>query len=173
MADPSWAPLLLDTARADPAAAAACLEEAWKRQRLVALAGPGQQGDLAQALGGATQEMAALARFGAAVVVGSGGSAGGRHWCLQPLAHLQASAEATASWLVSLGLEPSACLHLDPLPLHHVSGLLPLVRARHWGASGAGWPRRCCAGRRTCPRRAPCPGIARCCSRWCPPSWPG
>ena len=133
MADPSWAPLLLDTARADPAAAAACLEEAWKRQRLVALAGPGQQGDLAQALGGATQEMAALARFGAAVVVGSGGSAGGRHWCLQPLAHLQASAEATASWLVSLGLEPSACLHLDPLPLHHVSGLLPLVRARHWG----------------------------------------
>ena len=133
MADPPWAPLLLATAQTDPAAAAACLEEAWERQRLVALAGPGQQGELAQALGGPTQELAALARFGAAVVVGSGGSAGGRHWCLQPLAHLQAAAEATASWVVSLGLEPAACLHLDPLPLHHVSGLLPLVRARHWG----------------------------------------
>jgi O-succinylbenzoic acid--CoA ligase len=135
VADPSGAPLLLDTARAVPAEAAACLEEAWGRQRLVALAGPGQQGDLAHALGGATGEMAALVRFGAAVVVGSGGSAGGPHWCLQPLAHLQASAEATAAWLVSLGLEPAACLHLDPLPLHHVSGLLPLVRARHWGGT--------------------------------------
>ncbi len=133
MADPPWAPLLLEPAPADPGAAVSQLEQAWGQQRLVALAGPGQQGDLAQALGGPTQEMAALARFGAAVVVGSGGSAGGRHWCLQPLAHLQASAEATASWLVSLGLEPAACLHLDPLPLHHVSGLLPLVRARHWG----------------------------------------
>lgn len=135
MADPSWAPLLFEPARADPEAAAAQLEQAWGQQRLVALAGPGQQGELAEALGGATEEMAALARFGAAVVVGSGGSAGGRHWCLQPLAHLQASAEATATWVEALGLEPAACLHLDPLPLHHVSGLLPLVRARHWGGA--------------------------------------
>ncbi|MEA5389707.1 AMP-binding protein [Cyanobium gracile UHCC 0139] len=133
MADPPWAPLLLDAARADPEAAAARLEQAWERQRLVALAGPGQQGELAAALGGAPEELAELARFGAAVVVGSGGSSGGRQWCLQPLAHLQASADATAAWLEGLGLEPAACLHLDPLPLHHVSGLLPLVRARRWG----------------------------------------
>ncbi|MCP9833886.1 MULTISPECIES: AMP-binding protein [unclassified Cyanobium] len=133
MADPSWAPQLFDPARAGPEAAAAQLEQAWGRQQLVALAGPGQQADLAGALGGAPGELADLARFGAAVVVGSGGSAGGRHWCLQPLAHLQASAAATATWLEALGLEPAACLHLDPLPLHHVSGLLPLVRARHWG----------------------------------------
>ena len=133
MADPPWAPLLLDAARADPEAAAARLEQAWGQQRLVALAGPGQQGDLAAALGGAPGELAELARFGAAVVVGSGGSSGGRHWCLQPLAHLQASAAATAAWLEGLGLEPASCLHLDPLPLHHVSGLLPLVRARRWG----------------------------------------
>ncbi|MDM7952411.1 MAG: AMP-binding protein [Cyanobium sp. CZS 25K] len=138
MTAPPWAPLLLDVAQADPLVAAARLEEAWGQQRLVALAGPGQQGDLAAALGGARGELAALARFGAAVVVGSGGSAGGRHWCLQPLAHLQASAEATAAWLVSLGLEPAACLHLAPLPLHHVSGLLPLVRARQWGG-GLRW----------------------------------
>ncbi len=136
MADPPWAPLLLDAARADPEAAAARLEQAWGRQRLVALAGPGQRGELAAALGGAPAEPAEpaeLERFGAAVVVGSGGSSGGRHWCLQPLAHLQASADATAAWLEALGLEPACCLHLDPLPLHHVSGLLPLVRARHWG----------------------------------------
>jgi o-succinylbenzoate---CoA ligase len=138
VADPSWALLLMEPAPADPGAVVPQLEQAWGQQRLVALAGPGQQGELAQALGGAPGELAALARFGAAVVVGSGGSAGGRHWCLQPLAHLQASAEATASWLVSLGLEPSACLHLDPLPLHHVSGLLPLVRARHWGGEWRG-----------------------------------
>lgn len=123
---------------ADPWAGASQLEQAWAQQRLVALAGPGQQGEMAQALGGAPRELGALARFGAAVVVGSGGSAGGRHWCLQPLAHLQASAEASAAWLVALGLEPSACLHLDPLPLHHVSGLLPLVRARHWGGEWRG-----------------------------------
>ncbi len=133
MADPSWAPLLLDAAQADPAATAERLEEAWSQQRLVALAGPGQHDDLVHALGGDAEDARALARFGASVVVGSGGSAGGRHWCLQPQAHLQASAAATAAWLVSLGLEPATCLHLDPLPLHHVSGLLPLVRARQWG----------------------------------------
>jgi O-succinylbenzoic acid--CoA ligase len=134
VADPPWAPLLLDAAGADAEAVAARLERAWGRQRLVALAGPGQQGQLAAALGDAQAELAELARFGAAVVVGSGGSSGGRHWCLQPLAHLQASAEATAAWLEGLGLDPASCLHLDPLPLHHVSGLLPLVRARRWGA---------------------------------------
>jgi len=133
VADSSRAPLLLDAVQADPAATAQGLEEAWARQRVVALAGPGQHDDLARALGAAPEDAGALASFGAAVVVGSGGSAGGRHWCLQPLAHLQASAAATAAWLASLGLEPAACLNLDPLPLHHVSGLLPLVRARQWG----------------------------------------
>lgn len=138
MADPPWAPLLLDADPADPGVLAARLEEAWVRSRLVALAGPGQQAELAAALGGEPGKLAELQRFGAAVVVGSGGSSGGRHWCLQPLAHLQASAEATATWLLSLGLEPASCLHLDPLPLHHVSGLLPLVRARHWGGEWRG-----------------------------------
>jgi O-succinylbenzoic acid--CoA ligase len=69
------------------------------------------------------------------VVIGSGGSSGGRQWCLQPQAHLAASALATGQWLVAQGIDPGACLHLNPLPLHHVSGLMPWVRCRQWGAS--------------------------------------
>jgi O-succinylbenzoic acid--CoA ligase len=75
-----------------------------------------------------------VAAWGPAVVLGSGGSRGGRRWCLQPLRHLEASAEATAVWLAAQGLEPAACLHLAALPLHHVSGLLPLIRCDRWGA---------------------------------------
>jgi O-succinylbenzoic acid--CoA ligase len=133
MADRSWPPLILESAAADPAAVAADLEAAWRERRLVALAGPAQRQDLARALGTGPRQREVPAGFGAGVVVGSGGSAGGRHWCLQPLAHLEASADATADWLRARGLDPAACLHLDPLPLHHVSGLLPLVRARRWG----------------------------------------
>ncbi|MFN7898484.1 MAG: AMP-binding protein [Synechococcaceae cyanobacterium] len=76
----------------------------------------------------------ALAAWGPAVVLGSGGSSGGRRWCLQPLRHLEASVAATASWLAAQAIDPEACLHLVGLPLHHVSGLLPLIRCQCWGA---------------------------------------
>ena len=102
------------------------LEQAWGDGRLVPLAGPGEQ---APSVPEALQR-----RYGPGVIVGSGGSMGGRRWCLQPLAHLQASAAATGAWLAALGLEPAACLHLNPLPIHHVSGLMPWLRCRHWGA---------------------------------------
>lgn len=72
--------------------------------------------------------------WGPALVLGSGGSSGGRRWCLQPLAHLQASAAACGDWLTSQGIDPGRCLHLDALPLHHVSGLMPLLRSRCWDA---------------------------------------
>ncbi|MFN5695969.1 MAG: AMP-binding protein, partial [Cyanobacteriota bacterium] len=49
--------------------------------------------------------------------------------------HLEASAAATAAWLRAQGIDPARCLHLNPLPLHHVSGLMPLVRSRCWGAA--------------------------------------
>jgi len=76
----------------------------------------------------------ALAELGPALVLGSGGSSGGRRWCLQPLRHLQASADACAVWLQSQGIDPGRCLHLNALPLQHVSGLMPLLRSERWGA---------------------------------------
>ena len=129
-------PLLL-TLDGEPQRMAQALEAAWSQGRVVALAGPGEQGRLAEALrqdGVAAALGRALEPGLAAVLLGSGGTAGARRWCLQPLTHLQASAAASARWLAGLGLEPAACMHLNPLPLHHVSGLLPLLRARHSGA---------------------------------------
>ena len=128
-------PLLLTTA-GDHDAVAAKLEEGWRQGRLVGLAAPMERTQLERALGdgGEAGPGSSLERFGPGVIVGSGGSTGGRRWCLQPLRHLQASAAATGSWLQAQGIDPAACLVLNPLPLHHVSGLLPLVRARQWGA---------------------------------------
>lgn len=112
------------------------LEQAWAAGRIVPLAAVGAEEALAEALGpgGAAGALEPLQRqWGPGVILASGGSSGRRRWCLQPLAHLQASAAATAHWLAAQGLDPGACLQLNPLPLHHVSGLLPLVRARQWG----------------------------------------
>ena len=72
--------------------------------------------------------------MGPAVVLGTGGSSGRRRWCVQPLSHLEAAADATGQWLLALGLDPRAVELFNPLPLHHISGLMPLVRARRWGA---------------------------------------
>lgn len=107
------------------------LEAAWQRGHVVVMKSPQQRGQL-QIRRGALAVLAE--QWGPGVVVASGGSSGARRWCLQPLAHLQASAAATAEWLRDQGIDPAACLHLNPLPLHHVSGLLPLVRSRSWGA---------------------------------------
>jgi O-succinylbenzoic acid--CoA ligase len=121
-------------AAADPAAQAQALSAAWKGGELVALAGRGEEGRLAEALGPDPAALAGRLGLGAGVVVGSGGSSGERRWCVQPLAHLEASADACGAWLAAQAIDPGACLHLASLPLHHVSGLLPLVRCRRWGA---------------------------------------
>ena len=110
------------------------LSAAWRRGELVALAGPGEETRLAEALGEDPDGLAGRLGLGPAVVVGSGGSSGERRCCVQPLAHLEASADACGAWLAAQAIDPGACLHLNPLPLHHVSGLLPLVRCRRWGA---------------------------------------
>ena len=72
---------------------------------------------------------------GPGFVISSGGSSGGRRRCLQPLIHLDRSAAATGTWLGSIGIDPSTCLVLNPLPMHHVSGLMPWWRSRCWGST--------------------------------------
>jgi O-succinylbenzoic acid--CoA ligase len=106
-----------------------------KRGGVVGVAPALEMGALREALGvspgGGPLELADL---GPAVVMGSGGSTGGRRWCLQPLAQLETSAAATGTWLRGVGIDPSLALVVNPLPWHHVSGLMPWLRARQWGA---------------------------------------
>ena len=71
---------------------------------------------------------------GGGVVIASGGSQGGRSFCLQPWGHLDRSAEACAHWLGGVGLTPAQLLVLNPLPPDHVSGLMPWWRSRAWGS---------------------------------------
>lgn len=114
---------------------AAAILDGLEAGAVVALAGEREQASLAAALAQAeaAPSARALTAAGAAVILGSGGSSGGRRWCLQPLRHLQASADASAHWLERLGLNPAAAVIVNPLPLHHISGLMPLLRARRWG----------------------------------------
>ena len=74
---------------------------------------------------------------GPGVVVASGGTSGGQQHCLQPCSHLDLSAFATGHWLQEQGYDLPQCLVLNPLPLHHVSGLMPWWRSRCWGATHA------------------------------------
>ena len=106
------------------------LERLWGEGAVVALARPEERDALAKAL---PVDMEPLRHWGPAVLIGSGGSGGGRRWCLQPLEHLRQSAEATGAWLRAVGIDPAGTVLVNPLPLHHVSGLLPLVRSRLWG----------------------------------------
>jgi len=79
---------------------------------------------------------------GPGLVIGSGGSSGGgsgggsqrgRRWCLQPLSHLEAAAVSCGAWLRQIGLDPERVAVVNPLPGHHMGGLMPQVRARTWG----------------------------------------
>ena len=71
---------------------------------------------------------------GPGVLVRSGGTSGGSRCCALPSLHLDRSAAATAQWLTGIGLDPASTLLLNPLPLAHVSGLMPWWRSRCWGA---------------------------------------
>ena len=121
-------PLLLRTG-GDRAELALTLRQAWDREQTVAIAAPEEAALLEAALPSRSDPAS-----GPAVVLGTGGSSGGRRWCVQPLAHLQVAVAGTAQWLQALKLEPAQLELFNPLPLHHVSGLMPLLRARAWGA---------------------------------------
>ena len=121
-------PLLLRTG-GDRAELALTLRQAWDREQTVAIAAPEEAALLEAALPSRSDPAS-----GPAVVLGTGGSSGGRRWCVQPLDHLQVAVAGTAQWLQALKLEPAQLELFNPLPLHHVSGLMPLLRARAWGA---------------------------------------
>ena len=76
---------------------------------------------------------------GAAVVVGSGGSQGQRRWCFQPLNHLQRAARALVGWPAEVPGSGGRTFPLslaglaNPLPLHHISGLMPPLRSQVLG----------------------------------------
>jgi O-succinylbenzoic acid--CoA ligase len=118
--------LLAEAVAADPAVAAALLEQALGDGSVIALPAPGEEAALAAAL-------ASEAPPGPAVVVGSGGSAGGRRWVQLGVAGLEAAADGLGQWLQEQGVDPASCLWLDPLPPYHVSGLMPWLRARRLG----------------------------------------
>ncbi|WP_413296007.1 AMP-binding protein [Synechococcus sp. MIT S9452] len=71
---------------------------------------------------------------GSGVVIGSGGSSGGRKWCLQSWENLEQSARSCANWLQAIGVDPSSVRLVNPLPSHHMGGLMPQIRAQHWQA---------------------------------------
>ena len=71
---------------------------------------------------------------GKGLVIGSGGSTGGRKWCLQSWENLKQSAQSCGSWLEEIGIDPSRTKVVNPLPEHHMGGLMPLVRAKEWDA---------------------------------------
>lgn len=82
----------------DPAELSGHLHQLWRQGAVVGLTEPQQRCSLEGALRGSSEKQELL-RFGPAVVISSGGSSGGRHWCLQPLEHLEAAADASGRWL--------------------------------------------------------------------------
>ena len=117
----------------DPAALAAAVLALPQRGGVLALAAHQEEALLRQVLPPAWPPAGAAGMSPAALdpafVLGTGGSSGRRRWCVQPLAHLQASVEACGQWLQGLGLDPARCQLFNPLPLHHISGLMPLLRS--------------------------------------------
>ena len=117
--------VLLD--QGDRAALAEQLRQLWREGLTTAVVRPQERAQLEPLLEAPLPE-----GLGPALVLGTGGSTGARQWCLQPMAHLQRAARATAEWLQGIGIDPGGCELLNPLPLHHISGLMPLVRAEQW-----------------------------------------
>ena len=70
---------------------------------------------------------------GSGIIVSSSGSTGERHHCFHPFINLNQSAFATGEWLKEQEINPAKCHIFNPLPLHHVSGLMPWWRSRYWG----------------------------------------
>ncbi len=71
---------------------------------------------------------------GPGLLLSSSGSSGSKKHCLHSSENLDKSANATGEWLLEQGFLPETCVLFNPLPMHHVSGLMPWWRSRSWGA---------------------------------------
>jgi len=70
---------------------------------------------------------------GPAVILNSSGSSGQPRKCFHHLDNLKLSAASSGQWLIDQGFELRNCLILNTLPLHHISGLMPIFRSQTWG----------------------------------------
>ena len=109
-----------------PAQAAEALQVVLRDQHWVQLIGPG---------GERSQVPEDILPSGPGLLLSGGGSSGRRRLCLHPVAHFDQSARATAVWLAGIGIAAAEVQMFNPLPVHHVSGLMPWWRSRCWGAS--------------------------------------
>lgn len=130
----------LHTLLASAAVVGLCRPEEEAMLRAALRPGWRHQGGRAERLcHGDTRPLLSTGAQAAAVVVGSGGSGGQRRWCLQPLDHLQRAARALVGWPAEMCGPGHRMLPLslaglaNPLPLHHVSGLMPALRSQALG----------------------------------------
>ncbi len=70
---------------------------------------------------------------GPAIILNSSGSSGKPRKCFHHINNLNLSAVTSGQWLIEQGFELQNCLILNTLPLHHISGLMPIFRSQTWG----------------------------------------
>jgi len=70
---------------------------------------------------------------GPAIILKSSGSSGKPRQCFHHLNNLKLSATTSGQWLIEQGFELQNCLIVNTLPLHHISGLMPIFRSQIWG----------------------------------------
>ena len=70
---------------------------------------------------------------GPAIILNSSGSSGKPRQCFHHLENFKLSAATSGKWLIEQGFQLQNCLILNTLPLHHISGLMPIFRSQTWG----------------------------------------
>ena len=70
--------------------------------------------------------------IGPAIILNSSGSTGKPRKCLHYLENLNLSAQTSGTWLEAQGFKLQNCLIFNTLPLHHISGLMPIFRSLVW-----------------------------------------
>ena len=71
---------------------------------------------------------------GPGFIIKGGGSSGKQFSCLQTCSNLSRSALSTEEWLIKQGINTKSCSLINPLPMNHVSGLMPWWRSKCWSA---------------------------------------